>query len=191
MQVALLLVVLRPLLPVIDREQDAFAIESYKRAAAAAKSGAFAWETVPVMVKGRKGDATAFTHDEEIAKVDLSKVTTLKPVFKTQGTITAANASSLSDGASALVLMSAAKARSLGVVPLAVIRGFGDAEQAPIEFPTTPSLAVAIALKVCLILWHSICDGCFNKELYDVSTCESPLVISYGTPRHPCLRELE
>lgn len=136
------------------REQDAFAVESYRRAAEAARSGAFAWELAPVTVKsgrrgGSGGDAPPVSVDEEVSKVDLARVPSLRPVFKAQGgTITAANASSLSDGASALVLMSAARAQSLGVTPLAVIRGFGDAEQAPMDFPTSPAKAVPVALKV-------------------------------------------
>lgn len=135
------------------RQQDAFAIESYRRAAAAARDGSFQWEMAPVPVKGRGGGAatTTVSVDEEVSKVDLGKLSSLRPVFKPAaegGTITAANASSLSDGASALVLTSAARAKALGATPLAVIRGFADAEQAPIDFPTTPSKAVPIALQV-------------------------------------------
>ena len=104
---------------------------------------------MPVKRRGGGGEAVV-AEDEEVAKVDFAKVPSLRPVFKAAqegGTITAANASSLSDGASALVLMSAARAAELGVKPLAVIRGFGDAEQAPMEFPTAPSLAIPVALQ--------------------------------------------
>jgi acetyl-CoA C-acetyltransferase len=126
--------------------QDEYAILSYKRAAAAWEAGAFKNEVVGVPVKGRKGD-TIVSVDEEYTKVAFDKVATLKPAFKpVGGTITAANASSLNDGASALVVMSAAKAAALGVKPIARIRGFADAEQAPIDFPTTPAKAVPVAL---------------------------------------------
>jgi acetyl-CoA C-acetyltransferase len=87
------------------------------------------------------------TVDEEIAKVDFAKLPTLRAAFQKDGTVTAANASKLNDGAAALVIMSAAKAKALGIKPLARIRGFADAEQAPIDFPTAPSKAVPIALK--------------------------------------------
>jgi acetyl-CoA C-acetyltransferase len=125
--------------------QDAFAVESYKRATAAAAAGAFKAEIVGVPVPGKKGE-TLVTVDEEPGRVQWDKMATLKPVFKKDGTITAANASKLNDGAAALVLMSAAKAAALGLKPIARIRGFADAEQAPMDFPTAPAKAVPIAL---------------------------------------------
>jgi acetyl-CoA C-acetyltransferase len=125
--------------------QDEFAIGSYKRAAAATAAGHFASEIVGVPIKSKKGE-TMVTVDEEVAKVDFAKLPTLKSAFMKDGTITAANASKLNDGAAALVIMSAAKAKAMGVKPLARIRGFGDAEQAPIDFPTAPAKAVPIAL---------------------------------------------
>lgn len=129
-------------------DQDAFAIESYKRAAAATASNAYAHEIAPVVLQRKGKEPLTVTSDEGVSKVDFSRIATLRPVFKAQGgTITAANSSSLSDGASAVVLMSWAHAQATGAVPLAVIRGFGDAEQAPIDFPTAPSLAVPVALK--------------------------------------------
>lgn len=128
-------------------EQDKFAIESYRRASEAYKVGAFQNEIVPVQVPGRtKGEFTSVTEDEEYKKLKLDKIPTLKPAFDPKGTVTAANASKLNDGASALVLMSAAKAKQLGVKPIARILGFGDAEQEPIQFPTTPSKAIPKAL---------------------------------------------
>ena len=126
-------------------EQDAFAVMSYQRSAAASTAGKFAAEIVGVPVKSKKGD-TLVTVDEEFSKIVLDKVPTLKPAFKKDGTVTAANASSLNDGAAALMLCSSATASALGLTPLAKIRGYADAEAAPIDFPTAPSLAVPIAL---------------------------------------------
>ena len=126
-------------------EQDAFAIESYKRSAAAWGAGKFKNEVVPVTVKTKKGDVE-FTEDEEYKNVNFEKIPTLKPVFQKDGTVTAANASTMNDGAAALVLMSKEKAEALGLKPLAKIKGFADAEQAPEWFTTTPSLALPKAV---------------------------------------------
>lgn len=126
-------------------QQDEFALKSYAAAAAATEAGKFANEIVPVTVKTRKGEVQV-SQDEEYARVMPEKVPTLRPAFRKDGSVTAANASSLNDGASAVVVMSAARAEELGVTPLARIRGFGDAAQAPIEFTTAPSLAVPKAL---------------------------------------------
>ncbi|MBA3681870.1 MAG: acetyl-CoA C-acyltransferase [Bacteroidetes bacterium] len=127
-------------------EQDAFAIESYKRSAAAWSAGKFKDEVVPVTVKTKKGDVE-FAEDEEYKNVIFDKIPTLKPVFQKDGTVTAANASSMNDGAAAVVLMSKEKADALGIKPLAKIKGFADAEQAPEWFTTTPSLAVPKAVE--------------------------------------------
>lgn len=127
-------------------EQDAFAIESYKRSAAAWTAGKFKNEVVPVTVKTKKGDVE-FAEDEEYKNVNFEKIPTLKPVFQKDGTVTAANASTMNDGAAALVLMSKEKADALGLKPLAIIKGFADAEQAPEWFTTTPSLAVPKAVE--------------------------------------------
>ncbi|MDP1802081.1 MAG: acetyl-CoA C-acyltransferase [Bacteroidota bacterium] len=127
-------------------EQDAFAIESYKRSAAAWTAGKFKNEVVPVTVKTKKGDVE-FAEDEEYKNVNFDKIPTLKPVFQKDGTVTAANASTMNDGAAALVLMSKEKAEALGLKPLAKIKGFADAEQAPEWFTTTPSLAVPKAVE--------------------------------------------
>jgi len=128
-------------------EQDKFAIESYKRATEAYKLGVFKNELVPVQVPGaKKGEFTVVEEDEEYKKIKWDKISTLRPAFDKNGTVTAANASKLNDGGSALVIMSAAKAKQLGVKPIARILGFADAEQAPIEFPTAPSKAIPKAL---------------------------------------------
>lgn len=127
-------------------EQDTFAIESYKRSAAAWAAGKFKEEVVPVTVKTKKGDVE-FIEDEEYKSVNFEKIPTLKPVFIKEGTVTAANASTMNDGAAALVLMSKEKADALGLKPIAKIRGFADAEQAPEWFTTSPSLAVPKAVE--------------------------------------------
>lgn len=127
----------------ISREdQDAFAIESYKRSAAAWAAGKFNDEIVPVEIVGRKGDVTLFSEDEEYKNVNFDKIAGLRPAFSKEGTVTAANASTMNDGAAALVLMSKEKMEALGLTPLAKIRGYADAEQAPEWFTTTPSLAL-------------------------------------------------
>ena len=121
--------------------QDAFAIESYKKSAAAWSAGKFKDEVVEITVKTKKGDVL-FSEDEEYKNVNFEKIPTLKPVFIKDGTVTAANASTMNDGAAALVLMSKEKAEELGLKPLAKIKGFADAEQAPEWFTTSPSLAM-------------------------------------------------
>ncbi len=131
----------------ISREaQDEFAIESYKRSAAAWAAGKFTDEIVPLQMTGRKGEAITVSEDEEYKSVNFEKVPQLKPVFSKEGTVTAANASTMNDGAAAVVLMSKEKMESLGLKPLAKIRGYADAEQAPEWFTTTPSLALPKAV---------------------------------------------
>lgn len=127
-------------------EQDAFAIESYKRSANAWRDGKFKDEVIPVTVKTKKGDVE-FTEDEEYKNVNFDKIPGLKPAFGKEGTVTAANASTMNDGAAAVVLMGKEKAAELGIKPLARIVSFADAEQAPERFTTTPSVAVPRALK--------------------------------------------
>jgi acetyl-CoA C-acetyltransferase len=132
----------------ISREdQDAFAIESYKRSQAAWESGRFAAEVVPVEIPSKKGDPVVVSKDEEPFNVKFDKIPSLKPAFQKEGTVTAANASTMNDGAAALVLMSAEKAKELGVKPIARIISYADAEQAPEWFTTTPSLAVPKAVQ--------------------------------------------
>ncbi len=132
----------------ITREmQDEYAINSYKRVAAATEAGHFKDEIVPVEVPQRKGDPLVVAEDEEYKNVKFEKIPGLRPVFSKDGTVTAANASTINDGASALILMSKEKADALGLKPIAKIRGFGDAAQDPIWFTTSPSLAIPIAMK--------------------------------------------
>ncbi len=128
-------------------DQDAFAIESYTRAQKAYAVNAFANEIVPVEIPVRGKDPILVSVDEEYTKVNFEKLKTLKPAFEKEGTITAANASKLNDGASALVLMSEEKVKELGITPLAKIIAFADAAQAPEWFTTAPALAIPKALK--------------------------------------------
>ncbi len=133
----------------ISREdQDNFAIESYKRSAKAWSEGKFADEVVPVSIPQRKGDPVIFAEDEEYKAVNFDRIPTLPTVFKKEeGTVTAANASTLNDGASALILVSKEKMEELGLKPLARIVSYADAAQAPEDFTTAPSKALPIALK--------------------------------------------
>ncbi|RZJ53131.1 MAG: acetyl-CoA C-acyltransferase, partial [Flavobacterium sp.] len=131
----------------ISREdQDAFAIESYQRSARAWEAGKFDNEIVPVAVPQRKGDPIMVTKDEEYTNVKLDKITSLNAVFTKEGTVTAANASTINDGAAALILMSEEKANELGIKPLAYIKGYADAEQEPKWFTTSPAKALPKAL---------------------------------------------
>jgi acetyl-CoA C-acetyltransferase len=129
------------------QEQDEYAVNSYKRSAAAWSAGKFKDEVVPVEITDRKGNITQFAEDEEYKNVFFDKIPGLKPAFTKDGTVTAANASTLNDGASALVLMSKEKAHELGLKPIAKILGFADAAQEPKWFTTTPSLAIPKAIK--------------------------------------------
>ncbi|WP_294231713.1 acetyl-CoA C-acyltransferase [uncultured Chryseobacterium sp.] len=133
----------------ISREdQDNFAIESYKRAAKAWSEGKFADEVVPVEIPQRKGEPIVFAEDEEYKTVNFDRIPTLPTVFKKEeGTVTAANASTLNDGASALILVSKEKMEELGLKPLAKIVSYADAAQAPEDFTTAPAKALPIALK--------------------------------------------
>lgn len=128
-------------------EQDGFAIESYTRSANAWKAGLFNDEIVPVEIINRKGEVSLFSEDEEYKAVNFEKIPQLKPVFSKEGTVTAANASTMNDGAAALVLMSEEKMNFLGLKPLARIISYADAEQAPEWFTTTPSLALPRAVE--------------------------------------------
>ena len=131
----------------ISREaQDEFAIESYQRSQEAVNSGRFEEEIVPVTITQRKGDPIIMNKDEEPFNVKFDKIAELKPAFQKDGTVTAANASTMNDGAAALVLMSKEKAEELGIKPIAKIVSYADAEQAPEWFTTSPSLAVPKAV---------------------------------------------
>ena len=127
-------------------EQDAFAIQSYERSAKAWEAGKFDNEVVPVTIPQRRGEPVVFAKDEEYTNVKLDKIPALNAVFTKDGTVTAANASTINDGAAALVLMSEEKALSLGLKPLAYIKSYADAEQEPKWFTTTPSKALPKAL---------------------------------------------
>ena len=131
----------------ITREaQDNFSIQSYERSAAAWEAGKFDAEIVPVEVPQRRGDAIVVTKDEEFTNVKLDKIPSLAAVFTKEGTVTAANASTINDGAAALVLMSEEKAQSLGLTPLAYIKSYADAAQEPKWFTTAPAKALPKAL---------------------------------------------
>ena len=131
----------------ITREaQDNFAIQSYGRSAAAWEAGKFDAEIVPVEVPQRRGDAIVVSKDEEYTNVKLDKIPSLAAVFTKEGTVTAANASTINDGAAALVLMSEEKAQSLGLTPLAYIKSYADAAQEPKWFTTAPAKALPKAL---------------------------------------------
>lgn len=127
-------------------EQDTYAAESYKRALKAQAGGKFSNEITPVEMKDKAGNSTFISEDEEPRKVKFEKIASLKPTFKSNGTITAANASTLNDGAAALVLMSEDKAIGMGLQPLARILSYADAQQAPEWFTTAPSKAMPLAL---------------------------------------------
>jgi acetyl-CoA C-acetyltransferase len=128
-------------------EQDEFAITSYKRAIEATEKGYFSDEIVKIKVKDRKGNVTEVVQDEELGRVNFDKVPQLRPVFDKEGTITAANASSINDGAAAVLIMSEEKAKELGLKPLAKVLSHGSAAKAPEWFTTAPSDAIPIALK--------------------------------------------
>lgn len=131
----------------VSREdQDAFAIESYRRSQAAINTGRFDNEIIPVSIPQRKGDSVLFSKDEEPFSVKLDKIPELKSAFIKDGSVTAANASTMNDGAAALVLMSKEKMEQLGLKPIAKIISYADAEQAPEWFTTTPSIAVPKAV---------------------------------------------
>lgn len=127
-------------------EQDNFAINSYKKSAAAWEAGKFNSEVVPVAVPQRKGEPVMVTKDEEYTNVKLDKIPALNAVFTKEGTVTAANASTINDGAAAVVLMSEEKALELGLKPLAYIKGYADAAQEPVKFTTAPAKALPKAL---------------------------------------------
>jgi len=127
-------------------DQDAFAISSYQKSQAAIEKGLFETEIVPVVIPQRKGDPIVISKDEEPFNVKFDKVAQLNPAFGKEGTVTAANASTMNDGAAALILMSGEKLKELGLTPLAKIVNYADAEQDPKWFTTTPALAVPKAL---------------------------------------------
>jgi acetyl-CoA C-acetyltransferase len=152
-------------------DQDHYAIESYKRAAAAWAAGKFADEVVPVPITDRKGNVTLFGEDEEYKNVSFDKIPGLRPVFTKDGTVTAANASTINDGAAALVLMSKEKAHELGLKPLARIRGFADAAQDPMWFTTAPALAIPKAMAMAGV-------GSKDVDFYEINEAFSAVAIA-------------
>lgn len=161
----------------ISREaQDDFAIESYKRSAKAIAEGKFKEEIVGVEVVDKKGNKTVVSEDEEYKAVNFDKVKSLKPVFVKDGTVTAANASTLNDGASALVLVSAEKAKELGLKPLAKIRGFADAAQAPEWFTTAPAKALPKAFAAAGVKQEDVEFYEINEAFSAVSLANNKLL---------------
>lgn len=153
------------------QDQDTFAINSYKRAAAAWAAGKFKDEIIPVEIAGRKGDVTIFGEDEEYKNVNFDKIPGLRAVFTKDGTVTAANASTINDGAAAVILMSKEKAQELGITPIAKIRGFADAAQDPMWFTTTPSLAIPKAIKMAGVEKSDV-------EYYEINEAFSAVAIA-------------
>jgi len=133
-------------LKISREEQDRYAVQSYKRSAAAVEAGRFKDEIVPVEIKTRKGDIVVDT-DEEFTNVKFDRIPTLRPVFEKDGTVTAANASTINDGAAAMILMSKEKVDELGVKPIAKLIGYGDAAHEPEWFTTAPVKAIPKAIK--------------------------------------------
>lgn len=157
-------------------EQDLFAIESYKRSAKAWREGKFDNEVIPVPVPQRKGDPILISKDEEFTNVNLEKIPTLNPVFSKDGTVTAANASTINDGAAALLLMSEEKAISLGLKPLAYIKGYADAAQEPKYFTTSPAKALPKALAKANLKLEDIDYFEFNEAFSVVGLANSKIL---------------
>lgn len=166
----------------ITREQqDQYAIESYLKAHQAWQNGNFKSEVTPVAIPQRNGELAFVTEDEEYKNIKADKVSGLKPAFSPQGTVTAANASKLSDGAAAVVLMSEEKAKQLGLKPLAHITNFADAAQEPEWFTTTPALAIQKALKQAHLKENEIDFFEFNEAFSVVSIANAQIL---GIPQN-------
>jgi len=157
-------------------DQDQFAIQSYQRAKAAWDAGKFSGEIVPVTIPQRKGDPIIFNTDEEYSNVFIDKIPALRPAFTKNGTVTAANASSINDGAAALVLMSAEKAKSLGLRPLATIKGYADAALEPEWFTVAPAKALPKALSKAGIQQSDIDFFEFNEAFSVVGLANMKLL---------------
>ncbi|MFY7827692.1 MAG: acetyl-CoA C-acyltransferase [Flectobacillus sp.] len=153
-------------------DQDGFAMESYRRSADATEKGYFADEIIPVEVQTRKGTIT-ISEDEEYKNVNFDKIPNLKPAFEKKGTVTAANASTLNDGAAALVLMSRKKAEKLKLQPLAKIIGFADAEQEPAWFTTTPTVAVPKAIRMAGLIKEEV-------DLFEINEAFAVVPLAFG-----------
>jgi len=157
-------------------EQDAFAVQSYERSAKAWDSGKFDNEVVPVAVPQRRGEPVMVTKDEEYTNVKLDKIPALNPAFTKDGTVTAANASTINDGAGAVILMSEEKAKEMGLKPLAYIKGYADAEQEPKWFTTTPSKALPKALDKAGISINDVDFFEFNEAFSVVGLANSKIL---------------
>ena len=157
-------------------DQDAFAIQSYERSAKAWQSGKFDNEIVPVAVPQRKGDPIIVSRDEEFSNVKLDKIPSLNAVFTKDGTVTAANASTINDGAAAIILMSEEKAISLGLKPLAYIKGYADAAQEPKWFTTSPAKAMPTALAKAGITIDNVDFFEFNEAFAVVGLANSKIL---------------
>ena len=157
-------------------EQDAFAIQSYKRSSEARNSGKFNNEVIPVSVPQRKGDPIIISKDEEFSNVNLDKIPSLNPAFTKEGTVTAANASTINDGAAALILMSEEKALSLNLKPLAYVRSYADAAQEPKWFTTSPAKALPIALKKAGLTTSDVDFFEFNEAFSVVGLANSKIL---------------
>ena len=157
-------------------DQDAFAINSYQKAQAAIQNGWFKEEIIPVEIPQKKGAAIIIDKDEEPSKVNFEKIAQLNPAFSKEGTVTAANASTMNDGAAALVLMSAEKAKELGIKPIAIIKGFADAEQDPKWFTTSPALALPKALSKAGLKKEDISYFEFNEAFSVVGMVNTQLL---------------
>lgn len=157
-------------------DQDNFAIQSYLRSAEAWKSGKFSNEVVPVEVPQRRGEPLIVNEDEEYRNVKLDKIPALRPAFSKDGTVTAANASTINDGAAALVLMSADKAKELGLKPLATIKSYADAAQEPKWFTTAPAKALPKAISRAGITMEDIDYFEFNEAFAVVGLANMKLL---------------
>ncbi|WP_348799714.1 acetyl-CoA C-acyltransferase [Flavobacterium adhaerens] len=157
-------------------EQDNFAIQSYSRSAKAWNEGKFDNEITPVAVPQRKGEPLMISRDEEYTNVSLEKIPTLNPVFTKDGTVTAANASTINDGAAAVILMSEEKAISLGLQPLAFIKGYADAAQEPKWFTTSPAKALPKALVKAGLTLDEIDYFEFNEAFSVVGLANSKIL---------------
>jgi acetyl-CoA C-acetyltransferase len=157
-------------------EQDNFAIQSYKKSQVASEQGFFKQEIIPVVIPQKKGDPVIVDKDEEPYKVNFDKIAQLNPAFSKEGTVTAANASTMNDGAAALLLMSKKKANELGLKPIAIIKGFADAAQDPRWFTTTPALALPKALAKAGIEKEAISYFEFNEAFSVVGLVNTSLL---------------
>jgi len=153
------------------QEQDEYAIQSYNRAIEATENGFYKKEIIPIEIPQRKADPIIMDEDEEIQKVNFDKIPQLRPAFSNEGSVTAANASTINDGASAMILASATFVKEFDLKPIAVIRGFADAAQEPIWFTTTPSLAIPKALQMANL-------GLEDVDYYEINEAFAVVVLA-------------